>query len=252
MFFGVAMNAARGLSIQVLSVLNQFANGISQAITPQITKSYAAGNLQRSIKLTFVLTKAQGILLFVIALPLMLEIDFILGIWLKEVPYYASTFSKWAIILCIARTLQNTHSPLFLATGDVKKLQIVAGGIMLLNLPLSYIALKIGCQPVVTMIIGVCIEFLVMWIAFYYLKTNVGFPIGKYYKQVVIPIIFTAAIAALLPAYIRYNLLDEGFLRFVVVTVVSVIITSILSYLFVINNSEKTILRKYIVNKISN
>ncbi len=249
MFFGVAMNAARGISIQALGVLNQFANGISQAITPQITKSYANGELQRSIKLTFLLTKAQGIMLLMIALPLLIETEYVLDLWLKDVPDYAVIFTRWAIILCIARTLENTHSPIFLATGKVKKLQIIGGGVMLLNLPISYIALKAGYMPESTMIIGVIIELLVMAIAYVYLKKVIDFPVGKYYKSVVIPLLIVAFLSAIIPLYISRNLLNYGLSRLVVVTISSVIVTILLSYTISLSKNERKMVNEFVINK---
>ena len=238
-FFGVAMNTARGISVQVMGMLNQFANGISQAIAPQITKSYAVGDLERSIQLTFTMTKAQGLLLYLIALPLLLETEFILDLWLKDVPAHAVIFTRWAIVLCIARTLENTHGPLFLATGRVRNLQIIAGGLMLLNLPLSYIALKFGTTPEATMMIGVAMELIVMAVIYIYLKKMINFPMGRFYKSVILPMFLVALLSSIAPVILRFFVFGEGVVRFIIVSTVSIISTVIFSYTIALNKHEK-------------
>ncbi len=92
MFFGVLFNAARGISMQVYGVVSQFSYSIGQAITPQITKEYAVGNLPRAISLTFILAKVQGILIMTLSLPLLLETNYVLGLWLGEFPDYTVAF----------------------------------------------------------------------------------------------------------------------------------------------------------------
>lgn len=250
MFFGVAMNAARGISVHVMGIINQFGSNIGQAITPQITKSYASGDVNRAINLTFLLTKAQGILLYAISLPLLLETEYVLGLWLKEVPDYAVILTRWALILCLARTLECTHGPLFLATGKVKKLQIIGGGIMLLNLPVSYIALSLGFPPESTMMVGVFFELVVMWVAFFYLKELVRFPVGTYYKRVVTPLFIMFLVAPILPFYIRCTLMEEGFLRLVVIGLLSVLFVIALSYMFVLSSKERQIVYDLIKSRI--
>lgn len=249
-FFGVLMNTARGVSMQVYYVVNQFSTSISSAINPQITKSFASGDTDRSIKLTFLLTKSQGLVLFVVSLPLLLETEYLLGLWLKEVPEYASVFTRWALILCISRTLESTHGPLYLATGKVRNLQIVGGGLMLLNLPLCYIALKMGCEAVSTMIIGVVIELITMYVAFLYLKKIVGFPIRQFYSEIICPMLMVFILSSILPGVIRFHLMSESFVRLLIVSGLSVVSTCFFAYTISLSKSEKTMLLSYVKTKI--
>ena len=250
MFFGVAMNAARGISIQVMGVLNQFGSNIGQAITPQITKSYASGDVNRAIGLTFLLTKAQGILLYAISLPLLLETEYVLGIWLKTVPDYAVILTRWALILCIARTLESTHSPLFLATGKVRNLQLIGGGLMLLNLPVCYIVLLMGYPPESTMIVGVFFELFVMWITFIFLKKLVNFPVSSFYSNVFFPMLIMYAISPIFPYYIQQAFMEEGLFRFVVTGFISILLVLAFSYKLVLSNGERGVILKYVVEKV--
>ena len=247
MFFGVLMNAARGVSVQVTNIINHFSTSIGTAITPQITKSYAAGELDRSIRLTFLLAKVQGVLLLLLSLPIIIETDFLLNIWLVDVPDYAVRFTQWGLILCIARTLDGSVVPLNLATGKVKWVQITAGGVMLLNLPLSYVALKMGFEPVSTMVIGVVIEFIVLYIVTLFLRKNAQFPVADFFKSAIITVVVAGLLAAIIPLFIHQRM-EYGLVRFLVVGVVSVITVAGVSFLMVFNKQEK----KYVVNMITN
>ena len=250
-FCGVLMNAARGVSVQVSNIINNFSASIGQAITPQITKSYAAGELERSIRLTFILAKVQGVLLLLLSLPIIIETDFILNIWLVDVPDYAVTFTQWGLILCIARTLDGSVVPLNLATGKVKWVQITAGGVMLLNLPLSYLALKLGFEPVSTMIIGVVIEFIVLYIVTLFLRKNAQFPVINFFKSSIFTVIVAGLLAAIIPLFIHQRM-EYGLVRFLVVGVVSVITVAGVSFLIVFNKQEKKYVVNMIINKVKN
>lgn len=249
-FFGVLMNAARGVSMQVYGVVNRFSASIGSAIIPQITKSYASGDINRSVKLTFLLAKSQGLVLYFISLPLLLETEFILDLWLKEVPDYACVFTRWVLVLCIARTLEGTHAPLFLATGKVRNLQIVGGGLMLLNLPFSWFALKLGCEAVSTMIIGVVLELVVMFVAFMFLKHLCKFPIKQFYTEIITPLLIVFALSAILPGVVRFYLMDEGFLRLLIVCILSVSSTSIFAYSISLNKREREMVVKFVKSKL--
>ncbi len=238
-FFGVTMNAARGISLQIFGVISQFANSLATSINPQITKNYASGNLQRSIKLTFVLAKAQGVMLLILSLPVLLETDYILGLWLDNVPYYTSVFTRWIIVLGIVSTLRNAHGALYLATGKVRTLEIVGGGIILLNLPFSYIALKMGCEPVSTVMIGVILEALCLVVCYAYLKFILGFPLLRFFIEIIFPLCAVMFLSLIVPWLIRYYWLGEGFMRFFWVGVTCVIGTIVTSYIIAFNTQEK-------------
>lgn len=249
-FFGVIMNAARGISMQVLGIVNQFANNIATAIQPQITKSYASGNLQRSINLTFVLAKAKGIMIIFIALPIAIEADCILHLWLGEIPDNTVIFVVWALITCYARALEDTHGPLFLAIGKIRNLQLVGGGIMLLNLPLSYLFLKLGYPAIVTMKIGVCIEFFVMLIAYMFLKYLVQFPVMRFYKEAILPQIVIIIIAYIPSIYINNKLPEPSFIRLLINASICCSLTVVGTYIILLNKKERLMLTNLVRSKL--
>lgn len=251
-FFGVAMNAAKGVSTQVDHVVNMFASNIGTAISPQITKAYAAGDIERSIRLTFVMAKVQGILLLLLCIPLITETEYVLNLWLKDVPYYAVTFTRWVLVLCITRTLGGSIVPLLLATGKVKYVQIVSGSIMLLNLPLAYIALRMGLEPVSTMIIGIIIELIALLSGSLFLKHYVGFPVVHFWMKSILSVLLVSILASILPLIFKSFLLPEGFLSLIIVVGVSSIMVFGLSYYIVLNNAERKLVFDYIKKKVHN
>lgn len=250
LFCGVTINAARGISTQISAVMNQFGNSIASAINPQITKSYAAGDWDRSVRLTFLLTKAQGLMLILIALPLYFEVDFLLGVWLKEVPYYANIFTKWVIILSVISALRNTYGPLYMATGDVKTLQWSTGIIYIMNLPLSYLALKMGYEPVVTMQIAVVIEIITWILSYWYMKWKLQFPLGKYVVQAIIPLFVIVAVTASLLWGLRYLMPEISVWRFLLTGVIDIIMVLGLAYVVLLNKSERDFALNAIRSKI--
>lgn len=250
LFYGVVMNTARGVSSQVSAVLSQFSNSIGQAISPQITKNYASGDLDRSIELTFLLTKAQGIMVFLVALPLMVETDYILNIWLVEVPVYAVIFTRWGLALSIVRTLESTHGPIFLASGKVRNLQIIGGGVMLLNLPLSYLALKLGYPPESTMIVGIVVEAVVMMICYTYLHMMINFPYIRFFQKIIIPLLCVYLLSSIITFTVHRLIIFEGIDRFIIVGLTSTVCISLLSYWIILNSNERNVVNRIILKRI--
>ncbi len=85
LYFGVAVNAARGIATQVDAALKQFVNNFTTAVNPQITKSYAQGDLAYMHKLVCRSAKFSAFLMLFFAIPILLETQSILTIWLKTV-----------------------------------------------------------------------------------------------------------------------------------------------------------------------
>lgn len=248
-FCGVVMNAAKGVSAQVEHVVNMFAANIGTAISPQITKSYASGDIGRAIKLTFFMAKVQGVLLLYLCLPLITEADYILSLWLKDVPDHAVLFTQWVLVLSIARTLDSSVVPLHLAIGKQKYIQIVCGGTMLLNLPLSYLALRMGADPVSTVIVGVIIEFAVLFMVTLFLKKYISFPVRVFFIKSIFCVL-SVGVLAIIVIYAIISIINTGFVRLIIVSIVSTIIVSIATYTIVLNRKEKELIVDFIKKRI--
>lgn len=144
LFFGVALNAARGLASQVDNAINTFVNNFLMAITPQITKSYAAKDFAYINRIIIAGTKYSFFLLCFISLPVCLNTEYLLGIWLKEVPPYTAEFARLGIIYSMCQTLSQCLFRTMLASGKIKKYQIVVGSLSLMTFPAAYLFFYIG------------------------------------------------------------------------------------------------------------
>ena len=215
-FFGPIVNAARGIAVQVQSAVQQFVGGFQTALNPQITKNYASNNLPQMHSLMFRSARFSFLLLFFLSLPVLMETNFILTLWLKTVPDDAVIFTQ--IMICIS-LIYTTANPCVIAnqaTGKVKIYQMVVGGILLLILPISYVVLKLGAPAYSVFIVHFCIESLAQFSRMYMLRKLIHLPLWQYMKNIYIPIVSTVAIAIILPLVVRMQV-AEGWLRFLAV-----------------------------------
>ncbi len=146
-FFGPVVNAARAVSVQVQTAIHQVSNNFQMAINPQITKSYANGELTRMHELIMRSSKFTYLLLFVVCWPVFFESSFVLKMWLGAPPPYSSIFLKIILITMLIDSTSGSLTIAAAATGRVKKYQATVGGIMMLVVPIAYVVLRLGCAP---------------------------------------------------------------------------------------------------------
>ena len=141
-FFGPAVNAARGIAVQVQSVCQQFCGNFQMALNPQLTKSYAQGNLENMHRLLVRSSKFSFYILFLGVLPLMFEAELVLKVWLGIVPEHTVNFLRLMLVVGLLYTLSNPINVSVQATGQLKKLQTIEGTMLLLIVPTAYFLLK--------------------------------------------------------------------------------------------------------------
>lgn len=237
-FFGPIVNAARGIAVQVQSAVQQFVGGFQTALNPQITKNYASNNLPQMHSLMFRSARFSFLLLFFLSLPVLMETNFILTLWLKTVPDDAVIFTQ--IMICIS-LIYTTANPCVIAnqaTGKVKIYQMVVGGILLLILPISYVVLKLGAPAYSVFIVHFCIESLAQFSRMYMLRKLIHLPLWQYMKNIYIPIISTVAIAIILPLVVRMQF-AEGWLRLLAVGFTCVLSVGASSYFIGFTKQER-------------
>lgn len=245
-YCGPLVNAARGIAIQVSTAITQFSQNFITAISPQITKSYAAHDVTYARTLVYYSARYSYLLLFVISLPIIIKTESIVSLWLGIVPDHLVSFIRLTLISVIIDSLSNGIITLMLATGKIRNYQIVVGCCVLMNFPLSYIFLKAGYSPelvfVVSIFISVCCLLLRIWM----LNAMVSFPLGKFAVHVLLPVIavsvvsimIISTIAALVP-----NILSE----LISCTVLTILVTVITIYYIGLTKNE----RQLIVSKIA-
>ena len=237
-FFGPIVNAARGIAVQVQSAVQQFVGGFQTALNPQITKNYASNNLPQMHSLMFRSARFSFLLLFFLSLPVLMETNFILTLWLKTVPDDAVIFTQ--IMICIS-LIYTTANPCVIAnqaTGKVKIYQMVVGGILLLILPISYVVLKLGAPAYSVFIVHFCIESLAQFSRMYMLRKLIHLPLWQYMKNIYIPIVSTVVIAIILPLVVRMQV-SEGWLRFLAVGFTCVLSVGASSYFIGFTKQER-------------
>ena len=238
MFFGVAVNAARGLATQVDAAVLQFINNFSIALNPQITKSYAANDHERTFYLICKGAKFSFYLLLLFMLPLVFETDIILKIWLKNVPEHTSIFVKLALIASIATVIGNTGYTACAATGNLKKYVIVLSSIGVLAFVGTWIAYALGCSPESTYIVFAIVYFVIDIVRLYLMKQLIDFPPKLFYKEVLLPIFLVSCTSIICPFLIVY-FMPTSIYRLIISIFVCLISSCISIYFLGLTHGEK-------------
>lgn len=243
-FFGVVVNAARGVSNQVNNAIQGLINNFTMALTPVIVKEYAAGNKSYAFKLVCRGSKYAYLLMFFVSLPIIFEADYILKIWLKNPPDYSVEFLRWTIAATLVNVFGNNMYNLVMADGNIKSYQLVTTLCSLLPFPLTWILFKFGYPPVSTFIILFVINVLLIFVRFYMAKRVTGLSVRDYIFGTIIKVSLVSILSAIFPMLIFENM-EKGFLRFLTVSIACVLSTVIITYLFGLQQEEReVILRK--------
>ena len=247
MFTGPAINAARGIAMQINGIIGQFISNFMVAVNPQITKEYAAGNYKRVHSLIFKSTRFSYYLFLFLSIPILLEVETILYIWLGQIPAHTVLFTRLVIILSLAEILSNTLITAQNATGKIRNYQIVVGGILLMNFPISYILLRMGYFPEITVIVAIIISQLCLAARLSFLKNSIKLPMVYFLKEVYCNIILVSISAFVFP-FICHLLVDNNLTRFFTVCIVSVITSALAIYFIGCNKEERALAKRYISN----
>jgi O-antigen/teichoic acid export membrane protein len=245
LFFGPIVNTARAIAYQVNASVNQFVLNFYTAVSPQITKYYATDEKEKMIKLVFQSSKLSYFLIFLISMPILLETKFIYAIWLKEIPQYVIIFTRLVIICTMIDSLSYPLMTAAQATGKIKKYQVVVGGMLLLNLPISYCFLKLGFLPQVTMYIAIFISIICLFLRLWLLKYMVGLSLKEYSKKIILVVLSISIVAYLLP-YILTLYMIESFKRFIIVGFTGLIIAVLAIFIIGLSKDEQ----KFIFHQI--
>lgn len=238
LFFGTLVNAAMGIANQVKTAVDQFTNNFLMALNPQITKSYAAGDHEYLFKLVFNGSKYAFYLVFFLTLPLLTETEYVLKLWLKTVPEYTVAFVRLVLVTAIIESLSKTLIQTMFATGNIRRYQIIVGSVTILNLPLSIVFLYWGFGPQITMTIGIFIALFALQVRLQMLRTMVGLPVMKYYKDVILLVITVSVVAAIIPLITSWYMRPD-FLRFILNTVLCIISVLCSVYFIGLSRNER-------------
>lgn len=244
-FWGTAVNASRGIALQVSAAVTSFSSSFITAVNPQITKSYASNDKELSFQLVTQGARLSFYLLLLLSLPVFLETPILLHIWLTVVPAYTVVFVRLILIYVMTESLSYTMMTLMLATGNIRNYQLIVGGLQLLNFPLSYVILKLGCTPEWTIVVAIFVAVICLFVRLFMLNKMAGLPIRDFVVKVVFNVIRVTCIGAILPMMVTY-FLEEGYTRFFLTAVVSTV-SLLITFLYIGCSREE---RRFILLKI--
>ncbi|PKP12233.1 MAG: hypothetical protein CVU08_11565 [Bacteroidetes bacterium HGW-Bacteroidetes-3] len=237
-FFGPAVNAARGIAFQVKGAVNGFVNNFQIAMNPQIVKSFAADDIKYMHQIIFQGAKYSFFLLLILAMPILLETEIILKWWLKIVPEYTIIFTRLVLINVLIDCVSGPLMTAAQASGKIKKYQAVVGGLLLLILPMSYMLLKIGLQPQITLYVSIFISIVALFARLWILQPLIQISIIKFIKEVIYIVLLVTITALIVPLFLRLKM-DQGLIRFLIVSIMTVCVTVTSVYIYGLNKNEK-------------
>lgn len=248
-FCGPAVNAARGIAMQISVAVTQFSSNFLTAVNPQITKSYATGDHAYLMQLVFRGARFAAYLLLLFSVPILMETRAILTLWLKIVPDYTVIFVRLILIYIIVESISYTMTTLMLAIGDIRNYQILVGGCQMLNFPIAYVLLKWGYNPDSTMIASIVITAVCMVLRLYMLGKMIAFPVRDFVYKVFLNLVVVAG-TAVIPPIIVMQFVDIGFLRLLLTCFVSLFSTGISIYYIGCSNRERHFMSEKVLIKI--
>ncbi len=246
LFFGPVVNAAHAIAMQVQGVVMQFGTNITTAIKPQIIKSHAIGDDDNMFMLIINGSKYCYLLTWLLTLPIIIEIPYLLKLWLKEFPDYT-------IVFCRLTLLFNLFDYTYILTAcglhalcRIKQLSIINGLIYLLVIPISYIGFNHSSSPVIPYIANIIILLICCIMNMTYLKHYLpSFPIKTIIFKTA-PILIFISVLSFGIVYFLQPIKEDGFIKLLSTSLVSVIVNLILIYTLGLNNKE----REYIKIKV--
>ena len=249
LFFGVAINAARGIATQVDAAIMQFVNNFTTAINPQIIKSYAIGDEESMFKLICRGAKFSYFLLLLFAIPFIFETEIILSLWLKEVPPYTSTFFRLSVLASMMSILGNTQWTACQATGRIRTYALIITPLGCLVFPLTWILYQLGFPVESTYFVFIAIYLVLNIVRLFLMKKMIHFPIKMFVCDVFGSILLVTSVAVILPL-VEIYLLPQTLWRLPITLLISTLSISVSVYTLGLTNGEKvaiiTALKKHI------
>lgn len=248
-FFGTAVNGAYAISRSVNNYVSTFAANFDVASGPQIIQSYSSGNTERCNYLVNKLGRFSLLLFEVIFFPLYIELDFILHLWLGNVPDGVLTFCQINLILCGISLSCGGFSQLISASGKIKWFKIEISSFFLVCIPIGYVLFKLGYSQYSLLIMFIIADLLQRAVQMVLLKTVLNFDSIQYMKEAYVkPIIIAIIMSVLLFGYSCLDITNT-FVRLLSIVACFIITTAIVYYIG-LTSGEKTKVVSMLKNKI--
>lgn len=250
LFFGPIVNAARAIAYQVSSAIKGFVSSANMSVRPQIIQSYAQENRQRSLSLVFSMTKIISVIYIAIGCPIVLEIDYILHLWLgNDVPEHTSSFVVIVLLISLVNNMNSVLSTIVHASGQMRDYQLYGGVVSILSIPFVYFVLYIGGSPESAFWVSLLFTVIMQIVSLYIVRSIVGLSIKKYFVEIIIPLSIVTLVSSILPCVLRFSI-DEGFFRLIFIAMTSLIVSLSAFYFIAMSYSEKEIVKQMVGNRL--
>ncbi len=250
LFCGPSVNAAKGIATQVQKAVMSFSTNFMTALNPQITKSYAVGNNDYMMQLIFQGARLSFYLLLFLSLPILVNTEYILGIWLKETPAYSAIFVQLALLFALSESISSPLVTAMLATGRIRNYQIVVGGLQMLNLPVAYITLRFTHRPEVVLLTALVISQICLAARLIMLRKMIGLKVRRYLQNVYLNVCLVTIISTIVPGLCSYYT-ENSFSRLIWLSAMCFISVACVEYYIGCSKSERDFVNKKIQNIIS-
>lgn len=240
LFCGPAVNAARGISIQVNAAVNSFVSSFMTALNPQITKSYAGHEKEYMMTLIFLGSRFSFYLLMFLSIPILIETNFLMSTWLGHFPNYTISFVRLVLIFSISESISNPLITAMLATGKIRNYQIFVGGLQLMNLPISYLCLRNGFSPEVVFVVAILLSQCCLFARLIMLRGMIELNSILFFKKVYLNTLFVFILSAVIPFVVKNNIFIEDSFASLIITSTMSILSCCVMILFVgCNKNER-------------
>ena len=247
LYGGPIANAAQGIANQVNSAVLSFVTNFTTAFNPGIIKSYASNNRNRMFQLVYLGARFSFYVFLFLAIPLLIETEQILGIWLGQVPEHAVNLVRLVILYSMIEAVSKSVMIAINATGNIRLYQIIVGGILILNIPISIIFLEFNFPIEITGIIAICLAVVAFYARLIICRNLLGLSIKVFHIKILLNILIVSFVAIPIPVCI-YAFLEPSMLRLLLV-IITTVFFSFISVFWIGCNSEE---RKNIVKIITN
>lgn len=240
LFFGTILNASYGIANQVNGILSNFAVTLQKSINPQLMKSQGGNNQSRMLNIAFMSSKFSVLILSILAIPLIVEMPYILNLWLGNVPENSVIFTRLILCLSIVSQYSSGIMSAIQSVGRIKRYTIVMSGILLINLPVAYFLLKQGL-PAYSVLIGiVLLEVIALFVRLIFAKYLVGLNGWLFVRKIVFPTLIILSVAFVLGSWFAESY-PQSFFRLVLTSLICIAVFLIGSWTLVLSQSEKSV-----------
>ena len=249
-FFGPVVNAANAIAYKVDAAVMGFISNFSTALNPQITKTYAAKEYESMKNLIFSGGKFSFFLMMILCIPLILETEYILKLWLGDnIPEFSIIMTQLVLMLSMVESFTYSIGCAVQASGNIRNYQLVISGLTLMNFPISFLAYHLGAPPYAALAISIGISSTTLMLRMYFIKVLLSIPPLEYIQKVFIKAALSLTLSIPLP-YLLVKELPQGFSRFILCLIVSTFIIGIVVWFFGASRSERTYIKNAIKKKL--